>query len=94
MLDTLELRLSKRKLLLGDRITEADVRLFTTLVRFDTAYFGHFKCNRNRLVDLTELRDYTRAIYHTQASPRPSGSVRSRRIITAAIARSILRVFF
>jgi putative glutathione S-transferase len=66
MLDTLELRLSKRKFLLGDRITEADVRLFTTLVRFDAAYFGHFKCNRNRLVDFTELWDYTRALYQHQ----------------------------
>jgi glutathionyl-hydroquinone reductase len=66
MLDTLELRLSKRKFLLGDRITEADVRLFTTLVRFDTAYFGHFRCNRNRLADFTELWDYTRAIYQHQ----------------------------
>jgi putative glutathione S-transferase len=66
MLDSLELRLSKRKFLLGDRITEADVRLFTTLVRFDAAYFGHFKCNRNRLVDFTELWDYTRAIYQHQ----------------------------
>ena len=66
LLDTIELRLSKRKFLLGDRITEADVRLFTTLVRFDAAYFGHFKCNRNRLVDFTELWDYTRAIYQHQ----------------------------
>jgi glutathionyl-hydroquinone reductase len=66
MLDTLELRLSKRKFLLGDRITEADVRLFTTLVRFDAVYFGHFKCNRNRLVDFTELWDYTRALYQHQ----------------------------
>ena len=65
-LDTLELRLSKRKFLLGDRITEADWRLFTTLVRFDAVYFGHFKCNRNRLVDFTELWDYTRALYQHQ----------------------------
>ena len=40
--------------------------LFTTLVRFDAAYFGHFKCNRNRLVDFTELWDYTRALYQHQ----------------------------
>ena len=60
------MRLSKRKFLLGDRITEADWRLFTTLVRFDAVYFGHFKCNRNRLVDFTELWDYTRALYQHQ----------------------------
>jgi putative glutathione S-transferase len=62
-LDTLESRLSTRKFLLGDRVTEADWRLFTTLVRFDAVYFGHFKCNRNRIVDFPELWDYTRALY-------------------------------
>jgi putative glutathione S-transferase len=63
MLDVLELRLSTRKFLLGDRVTEADWRLFTTLVRFDAVYFGHFKCNRNRIVDFPELWDYARALY-------------------------------
>ncbi|RTL87269.1 MAG: glutathione S-transferase family protein [Hyphomicrobiales bacterium] len=62
-LDSLEARLSKQKFLLGDQITEADWRLFTTLVRFDAVYFGHFKCNRNRLVDFSELWDYTRTLY-------------------------------
>lgn len=62
-LDTLEARLSTRKFLLGDRVTEADWRLFTTLVRFDAVYFGHFKCNRNRIVDFPELWDYTRALF-------------------------------
>jgi putative glutathione S-transferase len=62
-LDSLEARLSKQKFLLGDQITEADWRLFTTLVRFDAVYFGHFKCNRNRLVDFPELWDYTRTLY-------------------------------
>lgn len=62
-LDALEARLADSAFLLGDRATEADWRLFTTLVRFDAVYFGHFKCNRNRLVDFPELWDYTRALY-------------------------------
>ncbi len=79
MLDALEQRLSTRKFLLGDRITEADWRLFTTLVRFDAAYFGHFKCNRNRLIDFPELWDYTRALYQT---PGIAGTVRFDHIKT------------
>lgn len=63
MLDRLELRLADRKFLLGDRPVETDWRLFTTLVRFDAVYYGHFKCNRNRLVDFPSLWDYTRALY-------------------------------
>jgi len=62
-LDHLERRLSDRSFLLGEAITEADWRLFTTLVRFDVVYHGHFKCNRNRLVDFPELWDYTRTPY-------------------------------
>ena len=63
MLDTLEHRLSSRAFLVGDRITEADWRLFTTLIRFDAVYHGHFKCNRSRLTDFPELWDYTRTLY-------------------------------
>ena len=63
MLDTLEHRLSTRAFLVGDRITEADWRLFTTLIRFDVVYHGHFKCNRSRLTDFPELWDYTRTLY-------------------------------
>ncbi|TCO69959.1 glutathione S-transferase family protein [Rhodovulum euryhalinum] len=62
-LDWLEDRLSTRRYLMGDRITEADWRLFTTLVRFDPVYHGHFKCNRNRLVDFPNLWAYTRELY-------------------------------
>jgi glutathionyl-hydroquinone reductase len=62
-LDSLEHRLSSRTYLTGDRVTEADWRLFTTLVRFDAVYCGHFKCNRNRLIDFPELWDYTRTLY-------------------------------
>lgn len=64
-LDRLERRLSGRSFLLGEQVTEADWRLFTTLVRFDPVYHGHFKCNRNRLVDFPELWDYVRALYQT-----------------------------
>lgn len=63
MLDRLEERLRGQSFLLGERITEADWRLFTTLVRFDAVYYGHFKCNRDRLVDFPELWDYARALY-------------------------------
>jgi putative glutathione S-transferase len=65
MLDELEQRLKTRRFLLGDRPTEADWRLFTTLIRFDAVYHGHFKCNRQRLADFPELWDYTRALYQT-----------------------------
>jgi len=63
MLDHLELRLQDRRFLLGDQPTEADWRLFTTLIRFDAVYHGHFKCNRARLVDFPQIWDYTRALY-------------------------------
>ena len=53
-LDWLEARLASARFLMGDRLTEADWRLFTTLIRFDTVYHGHFKCNRRRIVDYPE----------------------------------------
>jgi putative glutathione S-transferase len=62
-LDALEARLEKQRYLVGDCITEADWRLFTTLVRFDAVYYGHFKCNRWRLVDYPNLWDFTRELY-------------------------------
>ena len=62
-LDDVERRLGRRRYLAGDRITEADWRLFTTMVRFDAVYHGHFKCNRNRLVDFPALSAYTRELY-------------------------------
>ncbi len=64
-LDALELRLADNAFLLGDRPTEADWRLFTTLIRFDAVYYGHFKCNRRRIADYPELWDFTRALYQT-----------------------------
>ena len=51
--------------LIGDQITEADVRLFTTLVRFDPVYFGHFKCNRNPLTAMPALWGYARDLFQT-----------------------------
>jgi glutathionyl-hydroquinone reductase len=63
MLDRLEHRLGGQSFLLGEQVTEADWRLFTTLLRFDPVYHGHFKCNRNRLVDFPQLWDYTRTLY-------------------------------
>ena len=62
-LDDLEDRLSRQRYLAGSRITEADWRLFTTLVRFDPAYHGHFKCNLKRLADYPNLWAYTRELY-------------------------------
>jgi len=62
-LDWLEERLSDQRYLVGDRLTEADWRLFTTLVRFDPVYVGHFKCNLRRIVDYPALWAYTRELY-------------------------------
>lgn len=64
-LDRLEARLSMQPYLAGDRPTEADWRLFTTLVRFDAVYHGHFKCNRNSIEDFPQLSQYLRALYQT-----------------------------
>ena len=61
-LDWLERRLTDRRYLCGDRLTEADIRLFTTLIRFDAAYYGHFKCNLRRLVDYPALWRLTQEI--------------------------------
>ena len=62
-LDELESRLSKQRFLLGEVITEADWRLFTTLVRFDAVYFSHFKTNKRRIHDYPELSGYVRDLY-------------------------------
>ncbi|WP_420112743.1 glutathione S-transferase family protein [Pseudactinotalea sp.] len=61
----LEERLTTRRYLMGETITEADVRLFTTLVRFDPVYHGHFKCNRNKLVEMPALWCYARDLFTT-----------------------------
>ncbi len=62
-MDFLEERLSKQRYLVGNQITEADWRLFTTLVRFDAVYYNHFKTNKKRLIDYPNLWAYTRELY-------------------------------
>jgi putative glutathione S-transferase len=62
-LSSLEIRLTDRRYLMGSQITEADWRLFTTLVRFDAVYVGHFKCNKRRIADYPNLWGYVRDLY-------------------------------
>jgi glutathionyl-hydroquinone reductase len=62
-LDGLEQRLGRQRYLVGDVFTEADLRLFPTLVRFDAVYYSHFKCNLRRLADYHNLSNYMREIY-------------------------------
>ena len=64
-LDWIEARLERRRYLVGDRATEADWRLFPSLVRFDAVYYGHFKCNLRHVYEYPALWDYTRALYGT-----------------------------
>lgn len=66
VLDELEEHLENRKYLVGDQLTEADIRLFTTLVRFDAVYYSHFKCNFKRIVDYPNLWRFTREIYNLE----------------------------
>ena len=65
-LDWIEERLGTKRYLLGDRLTEADWRLFTTLIRFDAVYHLHFKCNKKRIVDYPNLWAYTRELYQVE----------------------------
>ncbi|TCT44891.1 glutathione S-transferase family protein [Martelella mediterranea] len=62
-LDKLEKRLSDKRYLMGETLTEADWRLFTTLVRFDPVYVGHFKCNLKRIADYPNLQNFLRELY-------------------------------
>lgn len=71
-LDALEAKLEGRDWLVGEALTEADIRLFTTLIRFDPVYVGHFKCNIRRIVDYTNLSRYVKAFY---ALPGVAGTV-------------------
>jgi putative glutathione S-transferase len=66
-LDRLELKLSTQRYLVGTQLTEADIRLFTTLIRFDAVYFGHFKCNKKRIADYKNLFGYLCDLYHRTA---------------------------
>ena len=78
-LDEIEARLGRQRYLVGNRITEADWRLFPTLVRFDVAYFSLFKCNRNRIADMPNLLNYMRELY---AMPGVAATVKARDFIT------------
>jgi putative glutathione S-transferase len=71
-LDTVEEKLSRHRYLVGDRQTEADWRLFTTLVRFDPVYYSHFKCNLRRIADFPNLSNYLRDLYQV---PGVAGTV-------------------
>jgi putative glutathione S-transferase len=62
-LDRLEARLEGHEFLVGDRLTEADVRLYPTLARFDAVYYSHFKCNLRRITDYPRLWAYARRLY-------------------------------
>jgi len=73
-LDELETRLGSARYLVGSPLTEADWRLFTTLVRFDSVYYGNFKCNLRRIVDYPNLWNYLRELYQCQALPTRSTS--------------------
>jgi len=77
-LDQLEVRLSRQKYLVGNQQTEADWRLFPTLVRFDVAYFSLFKCNRQRLADFPNLWNYTRRLH---AEPGIAETVKPRQYV-------------
>jgi putative glutathione S-transferase len=63
--DEIETRLSRQRYLVGNRVTEADWRLFTTLIRFDGVYYSHFKCNLRRVADYPNLWGYLRDLYQT-----------------------------
>ena len=76
-MDWLETTLSERRYLAGDQVTEADWRLFPTLIRFDPVYVVHFKCNRKRLVDYPNLWSYTRELYQ---HPGVAGTVNLQHI--------------
>ncbi|MBM1555798.1 glutathione S-transferase family protein [Sulfitobacter mediterraneus] len=77
-LDWIEDILTRNRYLIGDRITEADWRLFTTLVRFDPVYHQHFKCNRKRIVDYPNIWAYTRELYQ---QPGVAGTVNFDHIV-------------
>lgn len=77
MLDELEQRLADRRFLFGDQVTEADWRLFTTLLRFDAVYHGHFKCNLRRIEDYPNLSGYVRDLYQW---PGVAGTVNMKHI--------------
>ena len=78
-LDEIEQRLGRQRYLVGDRMTEADWRLFPTLVRFDVAYFSIFKCNKKRIADYPSLSNYMRELYQV---PGVASTVKPRAYVT------------
>ena len=86
-LDWLEERLARHRLLCGERLTEADWRLFTTLIRFDPVYVGHFKCNLRAIADYKACRAICARSTPGPASPTPSISSTSSTTTTRAIGR-------
>ena len=82
-------RLSRQRYLVGVQITEADWRLFTTLIGFDVVYHGDFKCNLRRIVDYPNLWNYLSISIRCRAWPRPSTSITSSGTIMEVTATSI-----
>ena len=90
-LDYLEQHLGDHRYLAGEYLTEADVRLFTTLIRFDAVYYGHFKCNLRRIADYPNLSNWLRELYQCRAWPRRWILPISRGITMPVTGRSIRR---
>lgn len=90
-LDRLTEHLARQRFLVGETITEADVRLFTTLVRFDAVYHGHFKCNRTKLSEMPVLWGYARDLFQTPGSATRSISPRSSSTTTSCTRASTPR---
>ncbi len=89
-LDQLDKRLSQQRYLLGDQLTESDWRLFSTLIRFDLAYYSRFNCNRNRLVDFENLWPYTLDLYQTPDVARTVDIAAIKGIYFGSSAQGIL----
>lgn len=89
-LDQLDRQLSKQRYLLGDQLTECDWRLFSTLIRFDLAYYSRFNCNRNRLIDFENLWPYTLDLYQTPDVARTVDITAIKGIYFGSSAQGIL----
>ena len=83
------MRLGRTRHLVGSRITEADWRLFTTLVRFDAVYYGHFKCNLRRIVDYPNMWNYVRELYQVTGVAETVDLAHSSATTTRVTPRSI-----
>ena len=81
-IERLEQQLKNRRYLVGEQLTEADIRLFPTLIRFDAVYHGHFKCNLKKLVGFPALYTYLQRLYALRTLPRPVTWKKLKPIIT------------